>query len=73
MLSILAAEAAEHSKTLFYFLGGLAAVWAVIVSVIGLRQPEFPGGVRGERVVIGISVVVVAAALISAVIINTHG
>jgi hypothetical protein len=73
MLSILAAEAAEHSKTLFYILGGLAAAWAVVVSVIGLRQPEFPGSDRAEHVVIGISVLVVAGAVASAIIVNTHG
>jgi plastocyanin len=43
--------------------------WALIVSLaLGLRRPEFPGGQAGERAVIGISVVLVLAAVSSAVL-----
>ena len=46
-LLVLAAEEAEPSKTAFYVLGGVLAVWAVVLGFIGLRSPEFPGSERG--------------------------
>jgi plastocyanin len=61
--------AAEKSKVPFYIAGGLLVAWALIVSLaLGLRRPEFPGGQSGERAVIGISVVLVLAAVASAVL-----
>jgi plastocyanin len=61
--------AAEKSKVPFYVAGGLLVTWALIVSLaLGLRRPEFPGGQAGERAVIGISVVLVLAAVSSAVL-----
>jgi plastocyanin len=61
--------AAEKSKVPFYIAGGLLVAWALIVSLaLGLRRPEFPGGEAGERAVIGISVVLVLAAVASAVL-----
>jgi plastocyanin len=61
--------AAEKSKVPFYVAGGLLVAWALIVSLaLGLRRPEFPGGQAGERAVIGISVVLVLAAVSSAVL-----
>jgi plastocyanin len=60
---------AEKSKVPFYVAGGALVAWALIVSVgLGLRRPHFPGGLGGERVVIAISVVLVLAAVSSAVI-----
>ena len=38
----------ETSKTLFYLLGGLLAVWAVVLFVVGMRSPSFPGVVRRD-------------------------
>jgi plastocyanin len=61
--------AVEKSKVPFYVAGGLLVAWALIVSLaLGLRRPEFPGGQAGERAVIGISVVLVLAAVSSAVL-----
>jgi plastocyanin len=61
--------AAEKSKVPFYVAGGLLVTWALVVSLaLGLRRPEFPGGQAGERAVIGISVVLVLAAVSSAVL-----
>jgi hypothetical protein len=67
-LLVLAAEEAEPSKTLFYLCGGALAVWAVALGFIGLRSPDFPGRVRGERGVITISAVLVVATMAAAVI-----
>jgi hypothetical protein len=67
---VLAAETAEKepSKAAFYICGGLLAVWAVVLSGIGLSRPEFPGAVAAERGVIAISAVLVVAAMATAVI-----
>jgi hypothetical protein len=49
--------AAEPSKVPFYVAGIVLVVWAVVVSVIGLRQPDFPGSEARMRSVMWISVV----------------
>ena len=57
-LVTLAAETAEHaepSKTAFYIAGGALAGWAVVLSVIGLRQPAFPANQGAARGVMAIS------------------
>lgn len=58
---------AEPSKVPWFIAGGAAALWAVIVSAIGLRKPNFPGNEGGARIVMLISVVLVAAAMTAAV------
>jgi plastocyanin len=61
--------AAEKSKVPFYIAGGLLVAWALVVSLaLGLRRPEFPGNQSGERAVIAITVVLVLAAISSAVL-----
>jgi hypothetical protein len=65
-----ATEAAEEEpdQTLFYVLGGLAAAWAVLLFAIGMRSENFPGSAGAMRGVIAVSVLLVAAAMASAVI-----
>jgi hypothetical protein len=65
VLSLLAV--AEPSKAPFYLVGGALALWAVILAGIGLTRPSFPTGAGGERAVIGISFVLMAAAMATAV------
>ena len=61
--------AVEKSKTAFYVAGGLLALWALAISIgIGLRMPDFPRNVGGQRAVIFISVLLVAAAMSTAVL-----
>ncbi len=61
--------AAEKSKTAFYIAGGLLVLWALTVSVgLGLRKPDFPGSLGGQRAVSAISAVLVLAAVSTAVI-----
>jgi len=60
--------AAEKSKTAFYIAGGALVLWALVVSLgIGLRRPDFPNNLGGERAVIAITVVLVLAAVVTAV------
>jgi hypothetical protein len=59
----------ESSKTLFYICGGLLAVWAVVISAIGIRAHEtFPPTKSAARGVMAISAVLVVLAMASAVI-----
>lgn len=67
LLPVLAA-AGEKSKTPFYIAGGVLAAWAVLVSVVGVTRPGFPGGTTGERAVIGVSVLLVAFTITMAVV-----
>jgi uncharacterized cupredoxin-like copper-binding protein len=68
-LQLMPILAAEKSKVPFYIAGGLLVAWALIVSAgLGLRRPDFPGGLSGERAVIAISAVLVLAAVSTAVI-----
>ena len=62
-------EGEESSKTLFYIAGGLLAVFAVVISVIGIRGiGSFPDGKAQTRGVIGIAALLVPFAAASAII-----
>jgi hypothetical protein len=69
-LTVLAASAGsegESSKTAFYICGGLLAVWAVVLSGIGMSQATFPATASAKRGVMAISGVLVVAAMLTAV------
>jgi plastocyanin len=60
---------AEKSKVPFYIAGGLLVGWALLVSLgLGLRNPNFPGSLGGQRIVSAITAVLVIAAASTAVI-----
>jgi hypothetical protein len=66
---VLATEAgAEPSKTAFYLFGGLLAVWAVVLSAIGMSQATFPSTVSAKRGVVALTAVLVVGAMATAVI-----
>lgn len=67
-LIVAAEEEAEPSKTAFYIFGGLLAVWAVVLSGIGMSSATFPATATAKRGVIGLTVVLMAAAMATAVI-----
>jgi plastocyanin len=61
--------AAEKSKAPFFIAGGLLVAWALFVSLaLGLRNPDFPGNLGGQRIVSAITAVLVIAAASTAVI-----
>jgi hypothetical protein len=67
---IAAAEAAEEegSKTLFYVSGSILAVFAVIVSAIGIRSHEtFPPSQGAARGIMTLAAVLVTLTLAAAV------
>jgi plastocyanin len=65
--ALLTFAADEPSKVPFYIAGSAFAAWAVLLSFLGLSRASFPGGRRGQGVVIGISVLLAAAALGTAI------
>jgi hypothetical protein len=67
-MSPLLLAATETSKTSFYILGGVLALWAVILAGLGLSRPEFPGSERGARGVIGLTLVMVILAIGAAIL-----
>lgn len=68
LVMLAAAEAEEKSKVPFFIAGGALAVWAIVMFAVGMRSPTFPGGQSGQRGVIVVSVVLVLAAMATAVI-----
>ena len=67
LLQVAAAEA-EKSKVPFFIAGGLFAVWAIVLFAVGMRNPTFPGGQSGQRGVLAVSLVLMLAAMATAVI-----
>jgi hypothetical protein len=63
-----AAEEAEPSKVPFFICGGLFAVWAIVIFLVGMRSQTFPGGQSAQRGVLAISAVLMVAAMATAVI-----
>jgi hypothetical protein len=65
---VLAAEGAEHTEhdaTSFYITGGLLAVFAIVVGVVGITQKNLGEGPNRAIMVVGS--VLVAATLIASV------
>jgi len=59
------------SKVPFFVAGGLLVAWALFVSLgLGLRNPDFPGNLGGQRIVSAITAVLVLAAVSTAIIVS---
>jgi hypothetical protein len=67
-VSTLLLAASEPSKVPFFIAGGALAAWAVILAAIGLNRPDFPGNLRGQRTVIGITFTIVVIAIAMAIV-----
>jgi hypothetical protein len=59
---------AESSKTAWYIGGSVLAIYAVVLSGIGMARPSFPFGTAGARGVMLLSVVLAAAAVATAIV-----
>jgi hypothetical protein len=68
LLAAEVAEEAEPSKTPFYVAGCAFAIWAVLLGVIGLRRPDFPGKPSAARGVMAISALLALASTAAAVL-----
>lgn len=67
-MSTLLLAASTPSKVPFFLAGGALAAWAVILAVIGLNRPDFPGNLRGQRTVIGITFTLMVIAIAMAIV-----
>jgi hypothetical protein len=66
---VLAFAAEETSKLPFYICGGLLVLWAVLVSALGIRAHDrFPASKGARSGVMAISVLLILAAMASAVL-----
>ena len=54
--------------TAFYVCGGVLALWAVLLSAMGIMREGFPNSKGSERLVGAISVLLTAAAILSGII-----
>jgi hypothetical protein len=63
-----AAEGSEPSKTPFYIAGAVLAAWAVLLGAAGLSRAELPGNQSAERGIIGVTLLLVAATISSAIL-----
>jgi hypothetical protein len=69
LIMFAAEEGAEPSKTPFYVLGGALALWALVVSAIGIRAHEtFPPSKGARNGVMAISATLVVCTMASAVL-----
>lgn len=60
---------AEKSKVPFYIAGGLLVAWALLLSLgIGARRSDFPANEGQQRAVMGITTILVLAAVAMAVV-----
>ncbi|MEA2232661.1 MAG: hypothetical protein QOD83_2477 [Solirubrobacteraceae bacterium] len=62
-----AAEEHHKSELPFFIAGGLLVAFAIIISVVGFKKPEFPANDQAARGVMALSVALVAGALGSAI------
>jgi hypothetical protein len=65
--------AVEHHKSElpFFLAGGLLASFAVFISVVGFKKPDFPADGGTARGVMTLSIVLVLAAMTSIVYVST--
>jgi hypothetical protein len=64
-----ATEGHESSKALFYIVGGLLAVFAVLISALGLKRiGSFPSSTGQARGVIGLAGLLVLATVAATII-----
>ena len=67
MLAPLLADIKEPDKTWFYVAGIVLVLWAFGLFVFGMRTDKWPSRLGGERTVIVISAVLVAATMGAAI------
>jgi hypothetical protein len=53
---------------LFYVIGPVFAVWAVVLSVIGFTRPDFPRKLGAQRLVILLSLALMLTVVLSSMI-----
>ena len=62
-----AAEEEHKSELPFFVLGGELALFAIVISVIGFKRPEFPGNAGAARSVMTLGLALTVATMASIV------
>jgi hypothetical protein len=52
----------------FFVVGPVLAAWAVVLGVLGIMRPGFPGRIGGQRIVIAITAALMLTTVLSAMI-----
>lgn len=63
LATILAASEGASHEVPYFVAGGLFALWAVVVSLIGMKDPAFPKTTGAGRLTVLVSVVLGASTL----------
>jgi len=63
LATILASSEGASEEVPYFVAGGLFALWAVVVSMIGMRKPDFPATKAAGRITLTISAVLAACTL----------
>jgi plastocyanin len=58
---------ASTDITAFHVVGAVLALWALIVTALGVTRPDFPGKGSGTKIVMGISALLVAGTIGTAI------
>jgi uncharacterized cupredoxin-like copper-binding protein len=58
---------ASQDITAFHVIGALLALWALVVTALGVTREDFPGKGRGQAIVMAISALLVAATITAAI------
>jgi hypothetical protein len=62
-----AAEKEHKSEAPFFFIGGALALFAVVISVIGFKKPDFPANAGAARGVMTLGLTLTLATMASIV------
>ena len=65
-----AAEEEHKSEAPFFIAGAVLVAFAIAISVVGFKRPEFPGNAGAARGVMALSAVLVVATLFTAVYVS---
>ncbi|MDP2710203.1 MAG: hypothetical protein Q8O56_03205 [Solirubrobacteraceae bacterium] len=65
-----AAEEEHHDNTPFFVAGSVLAAFAVVISIVGFKKPDFPATAAAARGVMTASVVLVLLASASIVYVS---
>ena len=62
-----AAEEHHKSETPFFVAGSILVAFAIAISIVGFKKPDFPGSAGVARGIMALSATLVAATLFTAV------
>jgi len=69
-LILAAEEAAKKSEAPFFIAGALLVAFALAISVVGMKKPDFPADDGATRGVYAVSMLFVAAAMVAIVYVS---